>query len=94
MTSVLERSFPAPSHPTIFPPRKGTGKTDTGLQKAVGMFYADKHLFNLGFGLLPWTKLPLALQADRKKARSFFFEILLFSLLIFSFFFVIITTVY
>ena len=69
IASALETHFPAPRHPTVFPPRRGTGQTDAGLQKAFGQFYADRHLFNIGFGLMPWTKLPHALRADRKKAR-------------------------
>jgi len=69
IASVLERRFPASSgHPSIFPPRKGTrGSTDIGVQKALAQFYADKQLFQVGFGLLPWTKLPSEVQADRKK---------------------------
>ncbi|KAF8524405.1 hypothetical protein BU17DRAFT_63388 [Hysterangium stoloniferum] len=61
---VLETKFP---EPTMFPPRKGSGTTDKGLQKAFSQFYADKFLFSLGFHLLPWLKTPKALQEDRMK---------------------------
>jgi len=68
ITSALERYFPAShGHPSVFPPRKGSGSTDAGFQKALAQFYADKQLFQVGFGLLPWTKLPAEVQADRKK---------------------------
>ncbi|KAF8491017.1 hypothetical protein JB92DRAFT_3147761 [Gautieria morchelliformis] len=68
VTAALERHFPAPRHPTIFPARRGKGGSgDVGLQKAFGMFYGDKNLFGLGFRLLPWTRVPRALQEDRKK---------------------------
>lgn len=75
---VLEKYFPPPQHPTIFPPRKGSGAADVGLQRVLSQFYADRALFSLGFGLVPWTKVPVALQEDRKKVGDCNFIIMRF----------------
>ncbi|KAF8591262.1 hypothetical protein K439DRAFT_991285 [Ramaria rubella] len=66
---ALEKRFSHPQHPSIFPPKKGadSGNKDIGVQKAFSRFYADRALFNLGFELLPWTRVPTAMQADRRK---------------------------
>ncbi|KAF8587196.1 hypothetical protein K439DRAFT_1407840 [Ramaria rubella] len=66
---VLEKHFPAPQYPSLFPPRKGSeaGCRDIGVQKALSRFYADKELFNLGYDLLPWARTPVAVREDRRK---------------------------
>ncbi len=67
---VLERQFPASEgHGTIFPPRKGGGKVDTGLVKALSSSWADKILFPLCAQSLPWAKLGPEFLADRSAVR-------------------------
>jgi glutathione S-transferase len=67
ITEILESKFP---EPTIFPPRKGSGVIDKGLQKRLLELYADKFLAPLGFAILPWLKAPKALQEDRMKVSG------------------------
>jgi hypothetical protein len=67
ITEILESKFP---EPTIFPPRKGSGATDKGLQKHLSQFYTEKLALSLGFEILPWLKTPKALQEDRLKVSG------------------------
>lgn len=63
---ALERQFPASEgYGTLFPPRKGGGKADTGLVKALTTSWVDKIVFPLGAQSLPWGRFDAAFLADR-----------------------------
>ena len=67
VASVLERRFPmAKGYGTIFPPRKGGGKADTGMIKAFSQFYVDRMLFGLAAATLKMENMPQAFIKDRK----------------------------
>jgi len=68
IASALERRFPpsANGYGTIFPPRKGGGKTDTGMVKAFSHFYVDRMLFGLAAATLDMGKMPEAFIKDRR----------------------------
>ncbi|KAH6914943.1 hypothetical protein BKA70DRAFT_1257517 [Coprinopsis sp. MPI-PUGE-AT-0042] len=71
ITAILERRFPSSEgFGTLFPPRKNSGTTDTGLIKAFSKFYIDGALFPTAALLLPWEKLPPAFVADRSDFRG------------------------
>ena len=66
IASVLETRFPvSEGYGTLFPPRKGGGKADTGLVKAFSVYYAAKVVFPLGAMSLPYAKLGEKFLADR-----------------------------
>ena len=66
IASVLETRFPvSEGYGTLFPPRKGGGKTDTGLVKAFSVYYAAKVVFPLGALSLPYATLGEKFLADR-----------------------------
>ncbi|KAH9948342.1 hypothetical protein B0H21DRAFT_805801 [Amylocystis lapponica] len=66
IASVLERRFPASDgYGTLFPPRKGGGRTDTGMIKAFVMSYADRTLFTLAAECLPYHKFEPQFVKDR-----------------------------
>lgn len=66
IASVLERRFPASAgHPSLFPPRTGSSRADTGMIKAFAMSYADRVLFPLAAENLPYGKFPPAFIKDR-----------------------------
>ena len=72
--TVLERRFPAAEgYGTLFPPRKGGGKTDTGLVKALALAWTDKMLFPLSAQSLPWEKFDAKFLADRSAVRIYEF---------------------
>ena len=68
MAAVLERRFPASEgFQTLFPRRKGSDKSDTGIVKALSMTYSDRALFYLGSQLLPYHKFKGDFLDDRSK---------------------------
>ncbi|KAJ3559212.1 hypothetical protein NM688_g478 [Phlebia brevispora] len=63
---ILERQFPtSEGYGTLFPPRKGGGKADTGLVKALTTFWVDRVLFPLGSQSLPYGRFDAKFIADR-----------------------------
>lgn len=68
IADVLERRFPASEgYGTLFPPRVGTNKADTGLAKAVAVYWNDKVVFPLGGNSLPYGKLGASFLKDRSQ---------------------------
>ncbi|CAL1701069.1 unnamed protein product [Somion occarium] len=66
IASVLERRFPpSEGYKSLFPPRKGGGKADTGLVKALTMYWTDRAVFPLAANSLPYSKFPPAFIKDR-----------------------------
>jgi hypothetical protein len=60
MAEVLDELYP--SNPLL--------SSDRALQTIVSRFYADRNLFDVGFEVLPWVKVPKEVQEDRKKVKS------------------------
>lgn len=72
---VLERLFPASEgYGTLFPPRKGGGRADTGLVKALSWYWSDKVLFPFGAQSLPYGRMDPKFIADRTAVRDFPFS--------------------
>ena len=70
IADVLERRFPASQgYGTLFPPRVGSNKADTGLAKAVAVYWNDKVVFPLGGNSLPYGKLGAEFLKDRSQVR-------------------------
>ncbi|KII84631.1 hypothetical protein PLICRDRAFT_701789 [Plicaturopsis crispa FD-325 SS-3] len=68
IATALENAFPeSAGYPSVYPPRKGGGARDTGVQKLIAGYWAEKPLFSLAAACLPWTKLPKAFLVDRGK---------------------------
>jgi hypothetical protein len=66
IASALERRFPSSEgHPTLFPRRKGGGSTDTGLIKALAMYYIDRTVFSLTASSMSYNKFPESFLKDR-----------------------------
>lgn len=66
IAAVLERRFPSSEgYPTLFPARKGGGKADTGMVKALSMSYADRAIFPLAAENLPYAKFTPEFVNDR-----------------------------
>lgn len=66
IASVLERRFPpSAGFGTIFPPRNGSDKADTGLIKVLARHYTDTVLFPKVSGLLQWDRFPESFLKDR-----------------------------
>ncbi|KAI0368075.1 hypothetical protein BV20DRAFT_999229 [Pilatotrama ljubarskyi] len=66
IATVLERRFPpSEGYGTLFPARKGGGKADTGMIKALSMTYADRALFPLAAENLPYNKFAPEFVNDR-----------------------------
>ncbi|KAI0677054.1 hypothetical protein C8Q78DRAFT_63602 [Trametes maxima] len=66
IASALERRFPpSEGYPTLFPARKGGGKADTGMVKALSMTYADRAVFPLAAENLPYKKFAPEFVKDR-----------------------------
>ena len=66
---ALDKHFPeSQGYPALFPPRKDGGKVDSGMIKALTTFYADRSLFSLASGSLPYKKFPREFIEDRSKA--------------------------
>lgn len=66
VASALERRFqPSEGHATLFPPRKGGGKADTGMIKAFAMSYGDRTLFPLASENMPYHKFKPDFVKDR-----------------------------
>lgn len=66
IASALERRFPtSEGYKSIFPPRKGGGKADTGLVKLLTLYWTDRKLFGMSAESLPYAKFPPAFIKDR-----------------------------
>ena len=66
IASTLERRYPASAgYGALFPPRKGGGSSDTGMAKALGMYYIDRAVFPLAASSLPYAKFSEAFVKDR-----------------------------
>lgn len=66
IASALERRFPkSDGYRTLFPLRKGGGAVDTGMVKALAMYYADRAVFQLASSCLPYDKFPESFMKDR-----------------------------
>jgi len=68
IASALERRFPPSTngYGTLFPPRKGGGKADTGMIKAFSQFYVDRMLFRLAASTLDSSKFSEEFIKDRR----------------------------
>jgi hypothetical protein len=63
---TLERRYPASAgYGSLFPPRKGGGSPDTGMVKALAMYYLDRTIFQLAVSSLPYDKFSEAFLKDR-----------------------------
>lgn len=72
IVSTLERVYPQDKgYTTLFPPRKGGGKADTGMIKAFAMYYVDRPLFELGASVLPYNKFKPEFIKDRSTVNNF-----------------------
>ena len=72
IAAALERRFPpAAGYPTLFPARRGGGKADTGMIKALCMTYADRALFPLAAENLPYRKFTPEFVNDRSAVCLF-----------------------
>lgn len=70
IASALERRFPvSQGYKTLFPPRAGGGKTDTGLTKALVAYWSDAAIFRLLGDSLPYGKLDAEFIKDRVAVR-------------------------
>ncbi|KAI0346770.1 hypothetical protein BDW22DRAFT_1404543 [Trametopsis cervina] len=68
IANVLERRFPpSQGYETLFPPRIGSQKADTGLAKALTIYWNDKIVFPLAGNSLPYGRLGAKLIADRSE---------------------------
>lgn len=66
IASTLERRYPASAgYGTLFPPRKGGGSSDTGMVKALVMYYFDRTVFPLGALSMPFQRFPETFVKDR-----------------------------
>ena len=66
IATVLERRFPpSQGYRTLFPPRAGGGRADTGFVKAAAKFWTDAVLFPIISDSLPWSRMDPKLIADR-----------------------------
>lgn len=72
IASVLEHRFPASEgYGTLFPPRKGGGSMDTGLVKALSLYWVDRTIFPLGAQSLPYSRFDAKFLADRSSVSIF-----------------------
>ena len=66
IASTLERRYPTSAgYGTLFPPRKGSGLSDTGMAKTLAMYYFDRAVFTLAASSMPYNKFPEAFLKDR-----------------------------
>ena len=66
IATALERRFPpSQGYPTLFPARKGGGKADTGLAKAITTYWGDRIVFNLIAQSLPYKRFDAKFMEDR-----------------------------
>lgn len=66
IANALERRFPpSQGYPSLFPPRTGGGKADTGLAKAVATYWNDRIVFPLIAQSLPYSRFDEKFMADR-----------------------------
>ncbi|TCD70432.1 hypothetical protein EIP91_003513 [Steccherinum ochraceum] len=66
IATALERRFPASEgYGTLFPPRKGSDKADTGVAMAVMMYWMDRVMFPLAANSLPYHKYDAEFLKDR-----------------------------
>ena len=69
---ALEKRFPASQgYGTLYPPRVGGGKADTGLALVLKMYWSDRTVFPLAVTGIPWKKFPQEFLDDRASVRSF-----------------------
>ncbi|KAI0082451.1 hypothetical protein K474DRAFT_516878 [Panus rudis PR-1116 ss-1] len=72
IASVLERRFPSSEgYKSLFPPRRGGGKSDTGIVKALSKFWLDIQVFPLASGSLPYGKFDPNFIKDRSAWLGF-----------------------
>lgn len=73
IASVLERRFPASEgYGTLFPPRIGSDKADTGLSLALMLHWTDKVVFPLAASCLPYAKFDANFIKDRESVSGSF----------------------
>jgi glutathione S-transferase len=66
IASTLERRYPASAgYGTLFPQRKDSGLSDTGMVKMLVMYYFDRTVFPLAALSMPFQKFPEAFVKDR-----------------------------
>ena len=66
VADVLERRFPpSEGYASLFPPRVGGGKADTGFVKAAAKYWTDAAIFPIIADSLPWSRMDPKLVADR-----------------------------
>jgi len=66
IASTLERRYlVSDGYGTLFPQRKGSGSSDTGMVKTLVMYYMDRAVFPLAASSLPYNKFPEAFLKDR-----------------------------
>jgi len=74
IASTLERRYPASDgHGTLFPQRKGSGLSDTGMVKTLVMYYLDRAVFPLAAFSLPYNKFSEAFLKDRADVSCLMF---------------------
>lgn len=67
IASALERRFPvSEGYGTLFPPRVGSDKADTGMTLALMMYWSDRAVFPLVASSLPYGKFDAAFIKDRE----------------------------
>ncbi|THH31301.1 hypothetical protein EUX98_g2888 [Antrodiella citrinella] len=67
IASALERRFPvSEGYGTLFPPRVGSDKADTGMTLALMMYWSDRVVFPLAASSLPYGKFDAAFIKDRE----------------------------
>lgn len=75
IASALERRYPASDgYGTLLPHRKGGGSSDTGMAKALAMFYLDRAVFPLAAASLPYSKFPESFLKDRSDVSCVVFR--------------------
>jgi len=71
IASTLERRYPVSAgYGTLFPQKKGGGLAETGMVKALVMYYFDRAVFSLAAASLPYNKFPETFLKDRSDYMS------------------------
>jgi len=74
IASTLERRYPVSAgYGTLFPQKKGGGLAETGMVKALVMYYFDRTVFSLAAASLPYNKFPEAFLKDRSDVSCLMF---------------------
>ena len=72
IATALENRFPSSEgYGTLFPPRVGSDKADTGAVMAMMMYWTDRTVFILGASSISFAKLPKSFVDDRTAVRIF-----------------------